>query len=204
MIKIYGVRQSRAMRTLWLAEELGLQYEHIPTNFSAGEARQDDYLKLNPNGRVPALIDDDGTTVWESQAINLYLAMKYDGGLWPTDSADQGHAIQWSFWVMTEVEKSLLDILLHRRVLPQEERDVNVVEASLEGLKKPFSVIDNHLSSRQYLVGKSFSVADINVASVLSWALVSGVDLDAYPNLQSWLQESTSRSKFKLAATGKE
>ena len=203
MIKIYGVRQSRAMRALWVAEELGLQYEHIPTSFSDGDTQKKDYLTLNPNGRVPALVDEDGTVIWESQAINIYLAMKYDGGLWPASLPDQGNVVQWSFWVMTEIETLLLDVLLHRRALPEDQRDPELVLTSLEELKAPFSVINKHLEDREFVVGNSFSVADINVASVFSWALVSKVDLGPYPSLERWLKNITSRPKFKLAATGK-
>jgi len=202
VIKIYGIRQSRAMRAIWMAEELGLEYEHIPTNFVEG-TETEAFRAINPNGRVPALVDDDGTTVWESQAINLYLAEKYGGGLWPEGQADRAHALQWSFWVVTEVEESLLEILLHRRALPKEERDEGVVKLALAKLQRPFPVIDAQLADRQYLLGDAFSVADLNVASVMSWALVAGVDLDAYPNLDRWLKNCASRPAFKFAATGK-
>ena len=74
VLKIYGVALSRAGRTLWMAEELGLPYEHIKTTFTGG-TRTPEYLKINPNGHIPA-IDEDGFTLWESMAINLYLAKK--------------------------------------------------------------------------------------------------------------------------------
>ena len=90
MIKVYGTARSRAGRALWALEELGLKYEHVAVNAS-GESRKPEHLKINPNGHIPA-IDDNGTIVWESMAINLYLAEKYGkGGLWPSTVA--GHSL---------------------------------------------------------------------------------------------------------------
>ncbi|MBV8450925.1 MAG: glutathione S-transferase, partial [Deltaproteobacteria bacterium] len=97
MLKIYGTWLSRAARPLWAAEELGLKYEHIPTSFRGG-TRTPEHLKLNPNGRIP-VIDDDGMIIWESMAINLYLAQKYGKApFWPSHAEARAHALQWSFW----------------------------------------------------------------------------------------------------------
>jgi glutathione S-transferase len=122
MIKLYGVRASRALRSLWAIEELGLEYESVPTNTS-GDTRTAEFLKLNPNGHIPVLVDDT-TVLWESLAINLYLARKYGAGsLWPATVADEGRAFQWSLWAMTELEAPLLAALMHRRLLPEAQRD---------------------------------------------------------------------------------
>ncbi len=75
MLKLYGTRMSSAARSLWALEELGLKYEHLPLN-TQGDSRKPEYLKVNPNGHVPAL-EDDGQVFWESMAVNLYLAEKY-------------------------------------------------------------------------------------------------------------------------------
>ena len=77
-LKIYGVPLSRAYRALWMANELGLDYENVPINFADGSAKTSEYLAVNPNGRMPA-IDDNGFKLWESMAINLYLAKKHGG-----------------------------------------------------------------------------------------------------------------------------
>ena len=100
-LKIYGVPQSRAYRTLWMANELGLDYENIPIHFADGSAKTPEYLAVNPNGRIPA-IDDNGFKLWESMAINLYLAKKHASGLSPKTMEDEAQAIQWSFWAITE------------------------------------------------------------------------------------------------------
>ena len=101
MLKLYGTRMSRAARSLWALEELGLKYEHVPLN-TQGDSRKPEYLKVNPNGHVPAL-EDDGQVFCESMAVNLFLAEKYGKApLRPSSVADHGHAYQWSLWAMTE------------------------------------------------------------------------------------------------------
>jgi glutathione S-transferase len=197
MITLYGIPASRAFRCLWMLEELGLEYESIPTNFM-GDNKQPDYLALNPNGRIPTLVDGD-TVLWESMAINLYLAEKYDGGLQPKSLEDRGRATQWSFWVMTEIEKALLEYLFHTLLLPEDQRDAAVSAAAAKQLQAPLEVLDGVLQGREHLVGDRFTVADLNVASVLSWAQMARFDLSAVPNVSHWLTTCTSRPAAQAA-----
>ena len=180
-----------------MLEELGLEYEHVPTNFLGGN-KQPEYLALNPNGRIPTLVDGD-TVLWESMAINLYLAAKYDGGLEPKSVEELGRATQWSFWVMTEIEKAVIECLFHSVILPEDQRDAAVRAAAAKQLEAPLAVLDGALEGRDHLVGDRFSVADLNVASVLSWALLARVDLSAFPNVARWLGACTSRPAAKAA-----
>ena len=98
-----------------------------PIHFADGSAKTPGYLAVNPNGRIPA-IDDNGFKLWESMAINLYLAKKHGSGLLPKTMEDEAQAIQWSFWAMTEVEKPALAVLLHRFFLPEDERDSKLAD----------------------------------------------------------------------------
>ncbi|MEX2205695.1 MAG: glutathione S-transferase family protein [Myxococcota bacterium] len=201
MIKLYGIRQSRAVRSLWALEELGLQYEHVPTNFTT-DAKQPEYLAINPNGRIPALVDGD-VTLFESMAINLYLAKKYDTrGLYPKSAADEARAIQWSFWGMTETEQALLQVLMNRVFLPAPQRDEAAAKAGEEKLAQPLRVLDGALAGKQYLLGDGFTIADLNVASVLAWALFAKTDLSKTPNVARWLGECCGRPAFVKAQRG--
>ncbi len=129
-LKIYGVARSRAFRNLWMAKELGLDYEHVKVDFATGETRTPAHLALNPNGHVP-VIDDDGFVLWELMAINLYLAKKYGAGkLYPTRLDDEARAWQWSFWGMTEVERPVLTALFNRAILPEDKRDAAAADAA--------------------------------------------------------------------------
>ncbi len=198
MIKLYGIPMSRAARCLWMLEELGLPYENIPTHFATGATHEPAYLKLNPNGHVPTL-DDDGTIVWESMAINLYLAMKYDKGLWPKSVADRGHAVQWSFWVMTEIEPPLLMAMMHRAFYPPDQRKPELADEGEQKIQKPLAVLNDHLAARKFVVGESYSVADVNLASVIGWAAFAKINLAPYANVARWLGECAARPAAKKA-----
>ncbi len=198
-LKIYGVAGSRAYRTLWMVNELGLEYENMPIHFADGSAKTPEYLAINPNGRIPA-IDDNGLKLWESMAINLYLARKHDKGLWPKTIEGEAQAIQWSFWVMTEVEKPTLAVLFHKVFLPEGQRDPKAAEDGEQQLQRPLKVLDQALAKTGYLVGSSFTVADLNVASVLSWARIARMDLSAYPHVDKWLTAALRRPAAVKAA----
>jgi glutathione S-transferase len=201
VVKIYGIRQSRAMRCYWAAEELGIPHESVPIDFSGG-TRKPEFLAINPNGHIPALMDGD-LKLFESLAINLYLAKRYDTkGLYPKSAADEARAIQWSFWAITETEAPALQILMHTAVLPKESRNAKVVQDSVEKLKGPLGVLDVALAGRKHLLGDAFTIADLNVASVLSWLVVGRTDLSFAPNVARWLGECCQRPAF-AKATGR-
>lgn len=189
-LTIYGPAQTRAMRTLWMAHELGLEFEHVP-GLSPATGPSSALLAANPMGQAPA-IDDDGFALSESMAINLYLAKKH-GQLAPANLADEAQTLRWSFWAMTAVEGTLLDVLLKGRGLMGHEKDPAAVKAGIETLQRPLRVLNAALADRSYLVGDAFSVADLNVASVLSWTQPAGVDLGEFPNLAGWLGRCLSR-----------
>jgi len=198
-LKIYGVARSRAFRTLWMAAELGLEYEHIQVDFTGG-TRQPAFLAINPNGHVP-VIDDDGFKLWESMAINLYLAKKYGSGaagLYPQRLEDEALAWQWSFWGMTEVERPALTVLLNR-VGPEDKRDAAAADEAERALTAPLRVLDAAVAAKPYLLGDHFTIADLNVASILSWARQARVDLSAFPRVAAWLRNCHDRPAAQAA-----
>jgi len=198
MIKLYGTSTSRAFRPMWLMEEIGLQYELISTDFRKGETRTDAYLQINPNGKVPTLIDGD-LVLYESMAINLYLAKQYGKDLYPDNPAQGALANMWSYWVMTEVEYSLLTVLLNTRVLAKEKRNPDKVTNNLKALEAPFNVLNSTLAGRSYLISEEFGIADLNVSAVMSWCRPAKVNLDKWPHLEEWLLRCISRPAFKQA-----
>jgi glutathione S-transferase len=202
MITLYGVPRSRAMRCLWMLEELGVPYENVQTNFATGDTRKADFLRINPNGHIPALRDGD-TVLFESLAINLFLARKYDKGLWPKSVDDEGRAYQWSVWAMTELEEPVLTVLLHRMFFPEAQRDAAKAADGAERAKKPLGVLEGALAGRENLLGSAFTVADLNVAAVLSWAPMAGIDLSPYPKVQAWLGRATARPAFTRAVAAR-
>lgn len=204
MITLYGITRSRASRCLWMLEELGLPYERVPVSNRTGDHKQPDYLAINPNGKLPALVDGD-VVLFESMAINLYLADAYgaDKGLWPATAGDRGRCYQWSVWAMTEVETHALNALRHTFLLPEEQRTPEGLEKAVKGLEQPLGILDAVLADRPHLLGDDFTVADLNVASVLTWARVARVPLDAVPHTADWLKRCLGRpaQQTVIAAT---
>ena len=195
MIKFYGTSKSRAARSLWALEELGLKYEHIPTEVA--KAKSPEYLKINPNGHIPAL-DDDGVILCESMAINLYLAEKYGkNSLWPASVEDHGRAYQWSFWGITELEGHFLTLLSHKMFLPPDQRDEKKANDAINSLKAPLNVLDAALKGREYLLGSNFTIADLNVAGVLTFGTYVKFDHSATPALQAWRGKGHGRDAYK-------
>ncbi|HUN58962.1 MAG TPA: glutathione S-transferase family protein [Candidatus Binataceae bacterium] len=195
MLKFYGTSKSRSARSLWAIEELGLKYEHVAT--PVPQAKSAEHLQINPNGHIPA-IDDEGTIIWESMAVNLYLAEKYGkGSLWPASVEDHGHVYKWSFFGMTEVEPHLMSLLSQRIFLPADQRDEKVAQRAIDALKAPLAVLDGALKGQEYLLGNSFSIADLNLASVLSFAMLVKLDMSATPTAAAWLQKCLGRDANK-------
>ena len=196
--KLYGIPGSRALRSIWAIEEVGIDYELVPTNFM-GDSKKPEYLAINPNGRIPALVDGD-VTLFESMAINLYLAKTYGGDLYPSGPADEARAWQWSVWGLTEIEPHLMAILLNRMMLPEDQRDPAKVDQAEESLKRPLGVLEAHLADREHLLGGAFSIADLNVASVLAMSAMVGFDgISEHPKASAWLSAATGRPSFARA-----
>jgi glutathione S-transferase len=196
-LRIYGVARTRAFRAIWMATELGLDYEHVPIEIGAAGARKPEYLAINPNGRLPA-IDDDGFLLWESQAITLYLAKKHSPGrLYPATLAGEAKTWQWSLWGANEVERAVNIWSLHAVRLPSEDRDPQKLADALAVLAAPFRVLDGALAKQPYLLGNDFTVADLNVAAVISRAI--GMDLTATPRLADWLRRCHDRPAARAA-----
>jgi glutathione S-transferase len=192
-LKIYGVARSRTARVLWMAKELGLDYEHVKVDFATGETRQPAHLALNPNGHIP-VIDDDGLILWESMAINLYLAKKYGAGsLYPSRLEDEARAWQWSVWGMTEVERPLLTAMMNRAVFAEDRRDAAAADAAEKTMARPLEVLDDVLGRVNHLLGGQFTVADLNVASILAWARPAQIDMSSFPKVAEWLRICAER-----------
>ncbi len=196
-LQIYGVARTRAFRALWVAEELGIAYEHRPIEIGDAGARTPEFLALNPNGRLPVIVDGD-FVLPESLAITLYLAKKHSlGTLYPQCLEDEARAWQWSFWAIAEVDRGVNIWSLHAVRLPPAERNTALREEALKVTAAPFKVLDAAVSKQPYLLGGQFTVADLNVAAVISRA--ADMDLSAWPHLQAWLTRCLGRPAARAA-----
>ena len=196
-LRIYGIARTRAFRALWIAEELGLAYDLLPIEIGDAGARAPEFRRLNPNGRLP-FIDDDGFVLFESLAITLYLAKKHSHGkLYPGALEDEAKTWQWTAWALNEVDRGVNIWSLHAIRLPAAERDAGKRDEALKVLAAPFKVLDAAVARQDYLLGKEFTVADLNVAAVISRAV--DMDLSAVPSLKAWLTRCLERPAARKA-----
>lgn len=193
MITLYGdVTKTRANRCSWMLNEIGLPYDRKPLSFRPGAEKPAEFLALNPNGKCPVLVDGD-FALFESLAINLYLARKYGGTLGPQSPEEEALMTQWSFWVATEVEKPLLLLSAVRYLFePHAPADEDTATA-LGKLARAWNVLNAHLENRPYVLGERLTAADINVAAVMHFILVADIDISAWPNMKRWLEMCLSR-----------
>ncbi|MBN9279736.1 MAG: glutathione S-transferase family protein [Hyphomicrobium sp.] len=214
MLKIYGLYRSRATRNIWLCDELGVPYELVPviqanrlgTPGAAGislNTKSPEFLKLNPNGHIPS-IDDGGLVLHESLGINLYLAKKHGGPLAPANLAEDGQMTTWTAWALTEIEPQSIQVLYHRVAKPVAERDPKIADAAVEALKAPFAVLDKALAATGYVVGGRFTVADINLAECVRYAMAAPELFEANPNVKAWLAKVQARPAFKAMMAKRE
>ena len=193
MIKLFGSDRSRALRNLWTLKELGLDYERDTRDHVSGEIKTDDYLAINPSGKVPSMTDGD-VAMYESLAINLYLAMTYSkGSLWPDDAKSQAACLQWTLFAATEVEPYTVGALMERIFKPENLRDEAAAQKHLDQLPRPLDVLEGVLNKQSYLCGKTFTIADLNVSSVASSLRMVAYDFSPYPNTSAWLGACTGR-----------
>jgi glutathione S-transferase len=207
-LKIYGVLRSRASRNIWLLNELGVSFEHIPViqayrlaSPGATDAPLNTsspfFRKVNPNGLIPSMVDGD-LVLHESLAINLYLAKKFGGSLAPKNLAEDGQMTMWTLWAITECEPHTLQILYNRLAKPEPERDHVLAAASVAAVERPFSVLESHLKDRKgFVVGDRFTVADINLAEVFRYAQPAPELFANRPHLTAWINACQARPAFK-------
>ncbi|WP_368416089.1 glutathione S-transferase family protein [Falsiroseomonas sp.] len=189
MLKIHGLARSRAFRCIWTAEEAGLPYEVIPVAF--GPDLKVAVAAVNPNGKVPAL-QDGSLTLFESLAINLHIAGKAGAPLMPAGD-DGSRVLQWTLWAGTEAEPAIMQWAYNTYIHPAEKRDAALAKAGAEAVAPRLAVLDQHLGGTGFLVGAGFTVADLNLASVLYGAWMNGFDFGPYPKVKAWLDACLTR-----------
>lgn len=190
MLKIYGSAKSRARRTLWMAGELGLQYQHFPYAPRSPETRTPEFLAMNANARVP-VIDDDGFILCESMAINFYLAKKHNSPLYPADPKNLALALQWSLWETDRLDRQMTTWAQHTSMLPEAERNKALAESTWAEIEAALNVLEGALKKQRWLAGTDFSVGDLNVAAAMFRAL--SMDLVRWPGVKEWLDRCWSR-----------
>lgn len=210
-LTIHGITASRAIRPLWAATELGLDFQHVNTPYQGGATRTPEFLALNPNGHIPVLVDAQpggDVVVWESMACALYVARHHgqaDGlGITPSNAREDAEALRWSFWAVSEAESDALTVLMHRMAMSEDRRRPELADAAERRLAVPFRVLEQHLerqhaAGRAHLAADRFTVADLCVSSVLNWARPSHALMSAHPLTHAWIKACIDRPAYLAA-----
>jgi glutathione S-transferase len=191
-MKLYEFGPTRSIRVRWTLQELGVDFEPIRVNLLAGENRRPEFLKINPAGKIPVLVDGN-QVLTESVAIVLYLAEKYPHkGLLPASLNERAQATRWLLFAATELEQPLWRISRHTALYPEEQRlPGDVILASSE-FKDMASVLEKHMQGRQFVAGDSVSVADFVTAYTLDWGNEDKL-LDGCPQLLAYMKRMYAR-----------
>jgi len=195
MLKLYGQYRSRAFRVAWLCKESNIPYEHVNVtiNVEGATCKEPWYGAINPNQRVPA-IDDDGLVMWESAAINLYLAEKYRSPLWPKDPAGKARMLQWAFYIANDVEPPMITMQRHRHLLPAEQRNAKLADEAEQQVLPKMQVMEDYLAKNRCFSGDAWGMADFMVASVCYSMWFNKFPLlEKFPKFKAWLDASVNR-----------
>lgn len=194
MMKLYGLGPTRSLRARWALQELDAEFEFVPINLLAGENRHPDFLRLNPTGKLPVLVDGD-LVLTESAAIVMYLAEKYGAkGLMSADLSQRAQVYRWSMFAVTELEQPLWRIARHSFLYPEDKRLPEDIALAKEEFVSMAAILDRHMDGREFIVGDTISVADCVTAYVLDWGNENGL-IDDYSNLKAYLERMYARPK---------
>ncbi|WP_438749625.1 glutathione S-transferase family protein [Pararhizobium sp. O133] len=214
MLTIYGVYRSRASRNYWMAEEMGIPYRSVPVIQARRLAdplapdaplntKSPAFLTVNPMGLIPA-IEDDGLVLSESLANNLYLARKHGGPLSGADVREEGEMTAWTLWAATEVEPhSVRIVLTYDNARDNTPEGQAVITTAVHGLEKPLARLNTHLQATDYVVGNRFTVADLNLAEVIRYAMSETYLFEKYPHMKGWLARCHARPAFERMMAGR-
>ena len=199
MIEIYGPPGTSASRCYWALEEMGLPYKRQDFSFQKGDHKSAWFQALNPNGKVP-VIKDGELVLYESVAINHYLAEKYAPSLLGTTLEDKAKVLQWGVWSVCEYQKNLIQLFIQEVFVPKERRDAKLIAACLKKAEPQTALLNEHLRTRNFMVGSEFSLADLHIASVAKIGMSVKIPYERYYNLNRFLMETLSRPAAKRLA----
>jgi glutathione S-transferase len=182
-----------------VASELGLDLDTHTVDLRAGEQRSPEYLALNPNGKVPTLVDGD-TVLWESNAILCYLASKKDTELWP-QSDKRYDILRWMFWDANHLNKASLR-LFGQKFFSRGNPDMAVVESANKAFRKHATVLDGQLEREEFLTGDTLTLADFVVGLNFAYGTALDLPIDGLDNVARWWSKLSERESIRMLSPG--
>jgi glutathione S-transferase len=200
VIRLLGRKTSgNVQKVIWLLDELGLAYqrEDFGRQFN-NNTQSETYLKLNPNAKVPTLVDGD-LAIWESNTILRYLATK-SGRFMPADPGARTQAERWMDWQLASLNGPYLAVFRESKTAPAERSAGFADQAAAMG--KELQILDGALAGRDWLGGKEMTVAEFCLGPIVHRCLNFGVTLPALGNVRRWYGQFADRPAFKAAVAG--
>jgi glutathione S-transferase len=198
-LTIWGRANSvNVQKVLWCLAELSLPYQRIDAGMAYGKTREPGYLAMNPNARVPTLVEGD-YALWESNSIMRYLCMAHGRGtpIYPEAPKKRAGVDRWLDWTLSMVQPVDRPVFWALVRTPPGERDMVRIQQDADAAAEVWAIADHHLASRRFMEGDAFTLADIAIgAYARRWLGVEGIARPAQPNLTRWLAELGKRAGF--------
>jgi glutathione S-transferase len=204
-LTFYYAPMSTASLTEIVLEELGIPCEKVKLDLQKGDTKKPEFLKLNPNGKVPLLVHD-GTPIWESAAIAIYLGETFgtDKKLWPAAGPKRGEAMKWVVWTnvtfgdaVGRYTRNTMDWY------PAEQHNAKAAEAAMKDIASCLRILDESLEGKQFLVGPDYTLADAHLNSFTDWLRHMKIDFAPFARVNAWAKRCSSRPAYtRLMAAG--
>ena len=198
-LTIWGRANSvNVQKVLWCLTELDLAYQRIDAGMQFGRNNEPDYLAMNPNGRVPTLVDGD-FVLWESNSIMRYLCLAYGKGtpIYPEAPRQRAAVDRWLDWTLSTVQPVDRPVFWALVRTPPEQRDMAAIQKDADAEAEVWRIADHHLATRRFIEGDEFTIADIAIgAYARRWLGVEGIIRPKQPHLERWLKNLASRPGF--------
>jgi glutathione S-transferase len=203
MLTIYGRLNSiNVQKAMLCIEDLVLPHRRVDAGLNFGVVDTPEYRAKNPNGLVPTIVEDDGFTLWESNAIVRYLAAKHGGGsLWPADAHARADADRWMDWQTTALAPAMGPAFFNLVRLAPDKRDPKAVGPSRDKTEPLMAILDQALARQRYVAGDDFTVGDVALAPAAHRWLNMPLDRVARPNVERWYADVMSRPSARKVLT---
>jgi glutathione S-transferase len=199
-LTIWGRANSvNVQKVLWCLAELDLVYERIDAGMAYGKNREPEYLAMNPNGRVPTLVDGD-FVLWESNSTMRYLALAYGKGspIYPASPRARAGVDRWLDWSLSTLQPVDRPVFWALVRTPVEKRDMVAIQRDADAEAEVWRIADDRLATRRFIEGDDFTLADIALgAYARRWFGVEGVTKPRLPHLERWFAQFSARPGFQ-------
>jgi glutathione S-transferase len=204
MLTFYYAPMTSATRVHWALEELEIPYDKVKVDLAKKEQKTPEFLAMNPNGKVPLLVDD-GIPIFESLAMLIYLGERYgvEKGLYPKPSLERAETLKWMCWCTASLIEAASRLLRNTSDrFPADEKNEKAGASAKREIGELLALLDHALEGKEYLVGSRFSFADLSIVALLPFAARIGADLNPFKNVNAWSARCMQRPALARAMAG--